>query len=227
MLAACGKSDDSAGPATGSTASTAAAKGSAEAPLPKPASFTESPLLTAQVDAGKPPKVEDRLPANPYVVPHNWVQRGNYGGTLKMNITSTSADHAVAEWFYGYSPLRYLNDSRTIGPGIVEKWVSNADTSQWSFTLRTGVKWSDGKPVTTADILFWWNDMANDDDFLAESVPDECKSGKGTICKLVATDDQTWTMTSTHPPRLPRIASPPGRRATAATAPRGSCRRTM
>ena len=175
--------------------------GSATSPLPKPASFSEAPMLKAQVDAGKLPKLEDRLPDNPYVLPHKWVTRGKYGGDLKLIINSTSDDSSVAEWFYGFSLLRYLNDGRDLGPGIVEKWSSNKDTSKWTFTLRKGLKWSDGHPCTTDDILFWWRDLILYDGFPL-SPPEECKSGKGTVCKLEAQDKQTFTMTFDAPAPL-------------------------
>ena len=63
--------------------------------------------------------------------------------------------------------LRFLNDGQDVGPGVVTKWQSNADASEWTFTLRKGLKWSDATPVTTADILFWWENMANDPDYTA------------------------------------------------------------
>lgn len=194
MLAACSKGTGGGGASSGSNAATASsAVGSAKQPLPKPASFSESPAFAAQVKAGKLPKIEDRLPEQPYVVPHNWVQRGKYGGTMGTTVSSTSADGSVGEWFYGFSLLRYFNDGQDLGPGLVEKWSSNADTSSWTFTLRKGLKWSDGHPATTADILFWWNDMVQYADY-PQTPPDECKSGKGTVCTLKAADDYTFTM---------------------------------
>jgi len=179
---------------TGSVENTSTTKGSVTTPLKAPAELNEAPMLASLVKAGKLPELAKRLPDEPYVTPHNWVKKGNYGGGLRMLINNTSTDGAVGEWFYDYSPLRFLNDGRSIGPGLVTKWTSNADGSQWEFTLRKGVKWSDGKPVTTADVLFWWKDMVNYDPYTPEGVPDECKSGKGTICKLTAKDDHTWVM---------------------------------
>jgi len=44
--------------------------------------------------------------------------------------------------------------------------------------------------------------MANDDAYTAESVPDEGKSGKGTIAKLAAKDDLTFTMSFDAPAPL-------------------------
>jgi peptide/nickel transport system substrate-binding protein len=206
VLAACGSGKSST---NGSGAGTAAGggatgKGSSKTALAKPATFQESPLLKAQADAGTIPKLADRLPEEPYVVPHNWVQRGKYGGDLKMNIVGTSGGDAapVGELFYSFGMLRFANDGQDVAPGVVTKWTSNADASEWSFTLRRGLKWSDGTPVTTADVLFWWTYMANDADYTPESVPDEGKSGKGTICKLVASDDLTFTMTFDAPAPL-------------------------
>jgi peptide/nickel transport system substrate-binding protein len=197
MLVGCGGSDSGSKAAGGDQSS---AVGSATAPLPTPATFNESPLLTAQVDAGKLPKITERIPAKPYVVPHKWLSRGTYGGALRMNVPSNT-DYSNAEWFYGYSMLRYLNDGRDLGPGLVEKWESNADSSVWTFTLRSGLKWSDGSPATTKDILFWWKDLVLNPDFPMD-VPEECKSGKGTVAKLTATDDQTFVIAFDAPSPL-------------------------
>ncbi len=205
MLAACGGgsggTDNGGGSKSGGGA---AGTGSATTPLPKPAKFQENPTLAAQASSGKIPKLADRLPEEPYVVPHKWISPGKYGGTLKMNIAGTSGGNAapVGEMWYSFSMLRFLNDGQDVGPGLVTKWTANADASEWSFTLRKGVKWSDGQPVTTKDVLFWWKYMANYSDYTAESVPDEGKSGKNTIAKLAAKDDLTFTMSFDAPAPL-------------------------
>ena len=57
--------------------------------------------------------------------------------------------------------LRWPRDPKEpIGPGLAEKWEFSADGKQLTLTLRKGLKWSDGEPFTTDDILFWWNDIA-------------------------------------------------------------------
>src|ERR1041385_6404752 len=40
----------------------------------------------------------------------------------------------------------------TIRPELATAWKWNADKSQLSFTLRTDVKWHDGKPFTADDV---------------------------------------------------------------------------
>ncbi len=50
-------------------------KGDVTEPLKRPAQINESPALKGK---GLPP-VEQRIPANPYVIPHRWTGAGKYG----------------------------------------------------------------------------------------------------------------------------------------------------
>ncbi|HEX3813435.1 MAG TPA: ABC transporter substrate-binding protein [Mycobacteriales bacterium] len=207
MLASCSSGGGGGGKGSGSGGSgggTSSAKGSAKKPLAAPKSIKESPVLAAQVKAGKLPAVAKRLPDSPYVIPHNWVQKGNYGG--KMNMISFSSQGTTKadsnrEFFYGHSLLRYINDALDIGPGLVETWSSNADTSEWTLNFRKGLKWSDGVPFTTDDIMFWWEDIILPGHF-AQVPPDECRSGKNTLVKMTAVDASTLKMTFDAPTPL-------------------------
>lgn len=40
-----------------------------------------------------------------------------------------------------------------IAPGLALKWASNTDGTVWTFNLRQGVKWHDGTPFTSADVV--------------------------------------------------------------------------
>src|SRR5918999_2576635 len=75
-LAACsGPSGSNTNPGDKDGASAnPALKGSKTKPLPKPKQFKEAPDLAALVKSGKLDAVEERLPKNPYVVPHNWIK---------------------------------------------------------------------------------------------------------------------------------------------------------
>ena len=116
-LTACTAGDDSGSTSDGDNGGgeQSGRSGSAAEPLPKPATFQQAPSLDGQ---GLPP-VEERLPDNPYVIPHSWVQPGKYGGTINMNVfSSTGAATADSdrEFFYGHSPLRFLNDGKDVVP---------------------------------------------------------------------------------------------------------------
>ena len=47
-------------------------------------------------------------------------------------------------------------------PGLAESWSVGEDAKTYSFKLKKGVTWHDGKPFTSADVLFsldmarWW-----------------------------------------------------------------------
>jgi len=105
------------------------------------------------------------------------------------------------EFFYGHSLLRYVNDGKDIGPGLVQSWSSNSDASQWTFHFRKGLKWSDGHPFTTDDVLFWWEDLVVPGHY-AQVPPEDCRSGKGTLVKMTAVDDVTLRLTFDAPTPL-------------------------
>ena len=198
VLAACtGGSDDRSGGngPNGDASGDPATKGSETKALPKPESFQQAPSLKDL------PPAEERLPENPYVVPHRWVKPGKYGGTLNMNVVTTTGAVKSAsdrEFFYGHSMLRYLNDGQDIGPGLAESWEANDDSSEWTLHFRKGLKWSDGEPWTTADIVWWWEKFVLPGK-MAQVPPDDARSGKGTLATIKAVDDLTLTLTFDAP----------------------------
>ncbi len=42
-------------------------------------------------------------------------------------------------------------------PGLAKSWDTSADGKTWTFHVRDGVKWSDGKPLTASDVAFTYN----------------------------------------------------------------------
>ena len=45
------------------------------------------------------------------------------------------------------------------GPGMAESWSVEPDGRTWTFKLRAGLRWSDGQPLTAADVVFTWNEI--------------------------------------------------------------------
>ncbi|HEX2856289.1 MAG TPA: ABC transporter substrate-binding protein [Propionibacteriaceae bacterium] len=193
MLAGCtsgASSPQSQGSApSGSGSVDAAKKGDVTTALQRPASLQESPALK---NKGLPP-LEQRLPTNPYVIPHKWAVPGKYGGTMQMVVfgsTGAANANSVSEFFYGNSPLRLLNDGLDVGPGLADKWTSNADASQWTLHFREGLKWSDGQPFTVDDIIFWWEDIVLPG-YDGQAPPPSNVSANGKLVTMTKVDDHT------------------------------------
>jgi peptide/nickel transport system substrate-binding protein len=83
------------------------------------------------------------------------------GGTLRI-VTQTPAGPldpvAMADlgtYFPVVTAFEYLVDALggDVRPMLAETWKPNADGSVWTFNLRQGVKWHDGTPFTSADVV--------------------------------------------------------------------------
>jgi peptide/nickel transport system substrate-binding protein len=60
---------------------------------------------------------------------------------------------------FSYEPLVYVNPLKGNAetPMLAESYTWNADKTALTFTIRDGVTWSDGKPMTAADVAFTFN----------------------------------------------------------------------
>jgi len=114
-------------------------------------------MLAELVRQGKLPPVEERLPDNPPVVEP--VKRiGKYGGTWRR-LAILPTDSLMLTRL-GYEPLvRWDRSGRRVVPGIAESWEVKDGGRTYIFHLRKGMKWSDGHPFTSEDILFWYQDV--------------------------------------------------------------------
>ncbi|MGI9425458.1 MAG: ABC transporter substrate-binding protein [Hyphomicrobiaceae bacterium] len=56
-----------------------------------------------------------------------------------------------------FDNLVRLNDDLSTGPDLAEEYSSNKDATEWTFKLRKGVKWHDGKPLTAEDVIYSMN----------------------------------------------------------------------
>jgi peptide/nickel transport system substrate-binding protein len=126
--------------------------------------YKESPMLSELVRAGKLPPVEERLPKVPGMVrdvPKEDVnlEIGRYGGTIRT-VTSEAT----------FNPYTFCmsNEPLLRGPGllgddtqgnVLQDYRVSPDGKVFTFTMREGMKWSDGAPVTSEDVLFAYEDV--------------------------------------------------------------------
>ena len=123
----------------------------------QPATYAEAPMLTERVQAGQLPAVTERLPVEPLVVtPKNAV--GTYGGTF---YGAGAAPETTNDFQIGnYTGLfRFSNDLAEAYPEVATGYEFNADYTACTISLRQGIKWSDGMPFTTSDMMFYFNDF--------------------------------------------------------------------
>ena len=119
----------------------------------------EAPDLAKLVADGKLPPLADRLPEKPLVV-QPLEKIGRYGGTLRRGLRG-SADHNGILRMVGNQGLVRWNLAFTeVLPNVAESWEVNANSTEFTFHLRKGMKWSDGKPFTADDIVFSIEDCA-------------------------------------------------------------------
>ena len=52
-----------------------------------------------------------------------------------------------------YDTLFALDENNVVKPQMLDKYEVSADKMLWTFTLRDGLEWHDGKPVTSADCV--------------------------------------------------------------------------
>jgi peptide/nickel transport system substrate-binding protein/oligopeptide transport system substrate-binding protein len=53
-----------------------------------------------------------------------------------------------------FTGLLSLNDKLQVQPQLASSYSSSADGLTWTFTLRSGLKFSDGTPLTSADVVY-------------------------------------------------------------------------
>ncbi|WP_327123317.1 ABC transporter substrate-binding protein [Streptomyces sp. NBC_01727] len=89
------------------------------------------------------------------------------GTTLRAAMTGNGIDslNPFLAYFAGsldvfsavYPSLNSLNTDGTPAPYLATKWTPSADKLTWTFTLRKGLKWSDGRPITAEDAAWTLN----------------------------------------------------------------------
>ena len=122
----------------------------------------ESEAMNAEIQ-GNPalPALADRLPEEPLVVVP-YASNGKYGGTLNALSNATEAGTSDFLSVRHVNLVRYSDDLQTIVPNVAKSWDWNEDFTQLTFNLRKGHKWSDGAPFTSADVKFWYDNLALD-----------------------------------------------------------------
>jgi peptide/nickel transport system substrate-binding protein len=90
-----------------------------------------------------------------------------YGGTLHVKLRASSVSLDPREWVPGslssaaseklaslvYDRLVTLDDHAKFQPALATEWSHDAASRNWQFKLRSGVRFSDGSPLTPSDAV--------------------------------------------------------------------------
>lgn len=162
------------------------------------AEYGEAPMLSELVEAGTLPPVDERLPVPSDTVVIEPVEEiGEYGGTWHRVFFGPADYHAYGR--LNYDPmLRFSMDpAEGVVPGIAKGWEAKEEGKVWYLYLREGMRWSDGHPFTADDVLFWWEDIANDPNITPSPPPQWATGGKP--MQVIKADDYTVKLQFSEP----------------------------
>jgi peptide/nickel transport system substrate-binding protein len=94
------------------------------------------------------------------------IEPGRHGGRLVMStfgepktfnpITANESSSTDIITFLFAGLMRLDLKTLEVAPGLAESWSVADDQKTWTFKLRKGLRWSDGRPLTADDVMFTW-----------------------------------------------------------------------
>jgi len=94
------------------------------------------------------------------------IEPGRPGGRLVMStfgepktfnpITANESSSTDIITFLFAALMRLDLKTFEVAPGLAESWSVAEDKKTWTFKLRKGLRWSDGRPLTADDVMFTW-----------------------------------------------------------------------
>jgi peptide/nickel transport system substrate-binding protein len=84
-----------------------------------------------------------------------------FGSTWNCQFNPFNPNVAILPFGPVYEPLVFMDnlESGKVSPWLATSWVWSNDNKTVTFTIRNGVKWSDGKPFTAADVVFTFDEL--------------------------------------------------------------------
>src|SRR2546428_791503 len=157
------------------------------APAKFPKTFKEAPQLAELERGASPPPVAERIGQDPLVIkPLHEI--GRYGGTWRGGFTGpadfwngfrccSGPDHLM---FWDYTGDKAM-------PNLARGLEMQDGGRTWLLHLRRGMKWSDGKPFTADDFVFWFEDVYRNKDLVPTPSAAMAINGKQGVIEKVDT----------------------------------------
>ena len=129
-------------------------------PKPKPQPPAGAPSAPkSQAQSGVPSAASSTPPpsasSSPVSLPDTRVFKTAEGQveSVDPNLISESAGNRIGTQMFE-TLVQPSPDGQAIVPAQAAEWATSQDGKTWTFTLRDGLQWSDGKAITTADFLY-------------------------------------------------------------------------
>ncbi len=123
----------------------------------------------------------------------------SFGNPQKWNpITAVETGTTVVtnHLYHGLVTLNPLNAA--VEAALAKGWEVSDDGCVLTFHLRRDLRWSDGEPLTSADVVFTFNDLILNPDVLS-TARDSLALPDGTFPRIEAVDDLTVRVTTPMP----------------------------
>jgi len=131
--------------------------------------------------------------ATPSASPQSVLQVGYYQNLDSLNPYIGQQDIAWNIYRLNYDYLvRYDPATLKPIPGIATSWSHSPDGLTWTFHIRRGVTWQDGRPLTARDVAFTFN-------YVVKNQLSNYSNYTTSIKDAIATDDQTVVFHLTQP----------------------------
>ena len=170
--------------------------------------YAEPPFFAKKVAAGELPPVAMRVPAEPRIMDMKKLGRepGEYGGRLRMLMGKHKDIRMMT--VYGYARLIGYNEKFELVADILKSFDVQ-EGRIFTFHLRKGHKWSDGKPFTSEDFRYGWNDVIADEDIGRRGYNRALLvDGKPPQFEVIDETTVRYTWQKPNPNFLPALAAP-------------------
>jgi len=189
LLAACGDNGDTAQPAATTTA--APATTTEAAPATTTPATTTTIAATTTTEAGATTTTAAPRPLK--TLHYGYHAAATSADTLDPAYRTSSTD-GLFQGLVSEQIVR-LDENLTPTPHLAERWEANADGTEWTFHLRDGITFHDGKPFVAADVVYTFQRLLD---------PAVESPGAGGLPGLepdgiTAPDDRTVVMRLTQP----------------------------
>jgi len=180
-------------------------------------SYNEPDFVSAFVEAGLLPPVEERLPAEPLVYSSANMPDGigTYGDAMRHVIGGRpegwnyiagqsqgwgGIDIGLSECLTRTGPLFKVNPGDLAPlPNLARSWDWSEDGMQLVVNLIEGAKWSDGDPFDADDAMFYWDHHVMDPEITPLNGATQETFGAGTTLEKTGDHQITFTFTTVRP----------------------------